>query len=59
MTSGQESVLALMKLAGVPVTRENYIAFVYGDDGIPEDWTPEHEAELPEELRRKDEEKKS
>ena len=35
---------------GKKVTREEYIAFNWAGIDIPE-WTPEHEAELPEELQ--------
>ena len=38
-----------MKEAGIPVTRENYIATNLGEP-LPE-WTAELEAELPEELQ--------
>ena len=36
---------------GGDVSRDDYIAFVYGDNDIPDPWTPEDEAELPEELQ--------
>jgi hypothetical protein len=39
-----------MKAKGIEITREKYIALAYGDD-VPDPWTPEHEAELPPELR--------
>jgi hypothetical protein len=45
---------AMMK-SGTPLTRENYIRANYGepgDDGYPEQWTAEHEAELPEPFQR-------
>ena len=44
-----DRVIALMKEAGIPVTRENYIATNWGEP-VPE-WTSELEAELPEELQ--------
>jgi hypothetical protein len=45
----RDRVIALMKEAGIPVTRENYIATSWGEP-LPE-WTAELEAELPEELQ--------
>ena len=38
-----------MREAGIPVTRENYIAVNWGEP-VPE-WTSELQAELPEELQ--------
>jgi hypothetical protein len=43
-------LLAWMKRKGLPITREKYLALAYGSS-LPHPWTPEHEAELPEELR--------
>jgi hypothetical protein len=45
----RDRVIALMKEAGIPVTRKNYIATSWGEP-LPE-WTAELEAELPEELQ--------
>jgi hypothetical protein len=42
-------LIELMKEAGVPVTRENYIEAAWGLP-LPE-WTAELEAELPKELQ--------
>lgn len=39
-----------MKANGVAITRDNYIQLAWGSEP-PDPWTPEHEAELPEELR--------
>lgn len=39
-------VQTLIKL-GIPVTRENYLEIAY-PKGLPEEWTAEHETELPE-----------
>ena len=47
--SSRDRVIALMKEAGIPVTRENYIATNWGEP-LP-GWTSELEAELPEELQ--------
>ena len=47
--SSRARVIPLMKEAGIPVTRENYIATNWGEP-LPE-WTAELEAELPEELQ--------
>jgi len=38
-----------MREAGIPVTRENYIAVNWGEP--VQEWTSELEAELPEELQ--------
>ncbi len=46
-----DPVIELMRLGGVPVTRESYIHVAYMGNP-PEPWTAEHEAELPPELRR-------
>jgi hypothetical protein len=45
----RDRALALVREAGIPVTRENYIATNWGEP-IPE-WTAELGAELPEELQ--------
>lgn len=50
LTAGQRAVIALIKMDGDPVTRESYIAAAYGGD-MPDPWTAEDEAELPEELQ--------
>jgi hypothetical protein len=50
MTPGQESLIALMNQARIPLTRENYIDAAWGEER-PEPWTVEHEAELPDFLR--------
>jgi hypothetical protein len=39
-----------MRRHHVPVTRENYIEANWGDD-VPDPWTAEHEAELPDFLQ--------
>lgn len=44
-------VVDMMQHAGTPLTRENYIAAAY-PDVKPEEWTAEHEAELPSPFRR-------
>lgn len=43
-------LLNWMKRHGVPITRAKYLGLAYGED-LPDPWTPEHEAELPEEVR--------
>jgi hypothetical protein len=45
-----DSLLRWMKANGVAITRDNYIQLAWGSEP-PDPWTPEHEAELPEELR--------
>lgn len=48
--TGQEDTIGLMKMAGVEITRQNYIDCVYL--GTPPDpWTALDEAELPDELQ--------
>jgi hypothetical protein len=41
-----------MKAAGIPLTRENYIAYAWGGTP-PEEWSAEHEADLPEMFQHK------
>jgi hypothetical protein len=36
---------------GIPVTRDNYLEMAY-PEGIPEQWTAELEADLPDALRQ-------
>ena len=48
-TWDQQQVIDLMKQAGIPITRENYINTNWGDPDL--EWTAELEAELPEELQ--------
>jgi hypothetical protein len=43
-------VLRMMVERGVPLTRENYLAFAYPGN-LPDPWTVEHELEMPEILR--------
>lgn len=48
-------VVDMMMKSGTPLTRENYITAAYGKPGTadyPEEWTDEHEAELPEPFQR-------
>lgn len=42
-------IAAMIKLA-IPITRENYLEIAYLE-GLPEEWTAELEAELPEPLQ--------
>jgi hypothetical protein len=44
-----EEIIAMMKDADIPVTRENYIELAWGLPIPP--WTAELEAELPEQLQ--------
>jgi hypothetical protein len=44
-------VVDAMQRAGEKLTRENYIRNAYPDVS-PEEWTAEHEAELPEPFQR-------
>ncbi len=45
-----DHVVALLRAAGQPVTRENWIDLAYGVD-VPVPWTPEDELGLPEALQ--------
>ena len=45
-----DNVVALMRAAGVTVTRESWIDCAYGNE-IPDPWTFEDEAQVPEELQ--------
>lgn len=44
-------VVDSMIKSGIPVTRENYIRCNWTPDIMPDPWTVEDEAELPEELQ--------
>ena len=44
-------VVRYMRHLGIEITRENYIAFNWST--IPDPWTAEDEAQLPEELQEK------
>lgn len=46
---GSDTILAYLQKAGLPATRENYLAIAY-PDGLPE-WSQELENELPLELQ--------
>jgi thioredoxin reductase len=48
-----DALLRWMKSRDVPITRDAYIQLAWGNDP-PDPWTPEHEAELPEELQSTD-----
>lgn len=50
MTPGQQSITDHMLRQGVPYTRENWIKANWSD--VPKEWTAEHEAELPPDLRK-------
>lgn len=43
---GSDTILAYLEKAGLPATRENYLAVNY-PDGVPEPWTQELENDLP------------
>jgi len=43
-------LLRLMKERGVPLTRDNYLHMAYFGE-LPEQWTPEHEADLPKQFQ--------
>lgn len=40
-----------MRRLNIPITRENYIGLIHGRDIPPDEWTPEHELDLPPSLR--------
>jgi hypothetical protein len=48
---GSDTILAYLQKAGLPPTRENYLAIEY-PDGLPEPWTQELENQLPLNLQR-------
>jgi len=43
-------IINYMKKNKIPITREGYLNRAY-PDGIPQPWTAEHEAGLPDEIR--------
>jgi hypothetical protein len=50
-----DPILDLMQGAGIPLTREHYISTKYGKPGsmdYPEEWTQEHEDDLPHPFQR-------
>jgi hypothetical protein len=46
----EDPLVELMRAAGQPVTRQNWIDLAYGVD-VPSPWTALEECELPEELQ--------
>lgn len=48
-----DPVIATMIRLTLPITRENYLEIAYLE-GLPEEWTAELEAELPEPLQFSD-----
>jgi hypothetical protein len=46
-----DPMVQFMRLKGIPVTRENYIALGWCSQDLPERWTAEYEANLPSLLR--------
>ena len=49
-TLADDHVVALLRAAEMPVTRENWIDAAWGVD-VPDPWTGDHESELPVELQ--------
>jgi hypothetical protein len=49
-TLADDPLAVFMRKEKIPLTRENYIALNYLGE-LPEDWTPEDEADLPAELQ--------
>jgi len=49
-TLADDPIVQLLQAAEVEVTRENWIDANWGAE-IPDPWTAEHEADLPEELQ--------
>jgi len=47
-----DSRVKTLKALGLPVTRQNYIELLHGRAVPAEEWTPEHEMDLPPELRQ-------
>lgn len=52
--SRNDPLVAHMLRHGHPVTRERYIALSFIGLDIPDEWTPEHEATLPDFLQLND-----
>ena len=48
--NGWDLQMLAMRNAKIPITRENYISYIY-PDGIPNPWDAELEASLPETLQ--------
>lgn len=48
-SESDDDIITLMKKAGIPVTRQNYIEANWGEP-LPE-WTAEHEQQLPPQLQ--------
>lgn len=46
----KDGIIEMLELAGLPITRQNYIEMAYGAD-VPEPWTWEYEEGLPEFLQ--------
>jgi hypothetical protein len=46
-----DDIEQLLAESGVEVTRETYISLNWFGQDIEDEWTPEHEAELPEHLQ--------
>jgi hypothetical protein len=46
-----DGIVQRLRQADLPVTRENYIKTNWTPDIMPDPWTAEYEAELPEELQ--------
>jgi hypothetical protein len=53
LTPGQRGIIETLRQAGVPLTRDNYINCDWNDH-MPDDWTAEHESDLPEFLQGAD-----
>jgi hypothetical protein len=49
-TLASSGVVAMMRRAGIPLTRQNFIEVNWGEPP-PTPWTPELESEIPEELQ--------
>jgi hypothetical protein len=49
---GGQTFIQELDRKGLPLTRENYIKAMFGDDVHEDDWGAEHEDALPRELRR-------
>ncbi len=47
-----DGIIQMLKKYGLEVNRQNYLDFAY-PEGLPEDFGPELEMELPEEIREK------
>jgi hypothetical protein len=49
----KDPVVEWLESMNIPVTRENYIDHNWPGNDMPDEWTGEHEAQLPRELQKR------